>query len=265
MLLQKKVQSVRGEEKADGATGGHKADAGATLSSCQRRAFLSLGLRLGAVCLGGGLLSLLPAGPAAAETLGTGVLGSYPFKPHYAMLVYADRCTGCGACVRECHSLHDVPSYGLRLQILERQRAVGDGMAAELLHLPLLCNQCNRPPCVRTCPTRALYKDPASGIVLVDESMCIGCRACMSVCPYGALYYRQETRSVDKCDFCYRSRLNGGRQPACAEVCPAEVFYFGDLADEGSLVRNILRQQEGAVTVVRPERGTMPNVFYMKG
>lgn len=232
----------------------------------ERRRFLRLGLKIAAVVAGGSVLSLVPAPEARSELLGASVVGTHPYQPHYAMLVYKDRCIDCERCIQACRETNDVPSYGYRNGILSRKKT---GIAASKMireFLPVLCNQCNRPPCVRVCPTRATYKDKKNGIVMMNEPLCIGCKACMTACPYNARYYNRETQAVDKCDFCYRRRLQNGRTTtACVDACPAGVLYFGDLSDQQSESYKILHKPEQTVLVLRPGLGTMPNVFYLQG
>ncbi|MFN3479246.1 MAG: 4Fe-4S dicluster domain-containing protein [Thermodesulfovibrionales bacterium] len=130
----------------------------------------------------------------------------------------------------------------------------------------MLCNHCNNPPCVRACPTKATYKDKNNGIVMMEYKKCIGCKTCAVACPYNARYFNEERRAMDKCNFCYDTRLSKGEKlTACAEACPAGVRIFGDLSDPQSEVYKLVHQIEKPVWVLRPEIGAKPNVFYMKG
>jgi Fe-S-cluster-containing dehydrogenase component len=229
-----------------------------------RRQFLGYGLKITGIFLGGSLLSLTSVRRVHSALEGIGVIGSYPFSPHYAMLVRQQRCNGCNKCTEACASANDVPAYGYRNLILKKDVPAG-GAAAGSEFLPTLCNQCNRPPCVKVCPTRASYKNKKNGIVMIDGKLCIGCKACMASCPYSARYFKKESQSVDKCDFCFQTRLaQGNPQPACVEACPTGVYVFGDLHDEKSEVSKQIHAQEGTIWVLRPEIGTMPNVFYQK-
>ena len=231
----------------------------------ERRRFLRFGLQVTGVCMGGSVLSLVPAQVACRELLGASVVGTYPYQPHYAMIIYKDRCIDCERCIEACSQTNNVPSYGFRNAILSRKKT---GVAASKMireFLPVLCNQCNRPPCVRVCPTKATYKDKKNGIVMMNESLCIGCKACMTACPYNARYYNREIQAVDKCDFCYRKRLqNGETNTACAAACPADALFFGDLSEQKSEFYKLLHKPEQNILVLRPESGSMPNVFYLQ-
>ncbi len=88
----------------------------------------------------------------------------------------------------------------------------------------------------------------------------------MAACPYNARYFNEETMAVEKCDFCFNSRLSKGEKlTACAEVCPAKCRVFGDLSDPASEVYQAVHNLEKTVWVLRPDAGAKPNVFYMKG
>ena len=131
--------------------------------------------------------------------------------------------------------------------------------------MPILCNHCNNPTCVRVCPTQATYKDKTNGIVLMDPEKCIGCKTCMAACPYNARYFDEEERAIDKCNFCYDTKLkeSGGKITACAAACPADVRIFGDLTDPESDAYKLIHAPGKVFWVLRPETGTLPNVFYM--
>jgi molybdopterin-containing oxidoreductase family iron-sulfur binding subunit len=144
----------------------------------------------------------------------------------------------------------------------------------------VLCNHCERPPCVRVCPTQATFKND-DGIVAMDQHQCIGCRYCLAACPYGARSFNWTdprpfikeinddfpTRTkgvVEKCNLC-AERLARGELPACVEACRRVAGpganVFGDLADPESEVSNLLRTTN---TIRRkPSLGTAPNVFYV--
>ena len=244
-------------------SGRHKKNAG-NVSLEERRRFLSRGLKITGILAGGSMLSLVPAKRVRSELLGASVVGTYTYEPHYAMLIYNDRCIDCERCIEACKHTNNVPSYGYRITILNKKKT--DVAASKFIRefLPVLCNQCNRPPCVRVCPTKATFKDKKNGIVMMKESLCVGCKACMTACPYNARYYNRDTESVDKCDFCFRRRLqNGETNTACVEACPADALFFGDLSDQKSEIYNLLHKPEQEILVLRPESNSMPNVFYL--
>jgi Fe-S-cluster-containing dehydrogenase component len=121
------------------------------------------------------------------------------------------------------------------------------------------CNHCTDAPCVSAnCPTGASHYR-FDGTVQVDRDKCTGCKACIASCPYGARFVHPEG-FVDKCTLCVH-RLDRGGETACQEVCPTSAIEVGDLDDPRSLVS--LRLRRGSSSVVHPEAGTNPNVFYV--
>ena len=232
------------------------------LPSAERRRFLQIGLAVTGMYLGGSILSLT----SVKDVHAAGVvpeIGKYPYSPHYSMVLREHLCIDCERCKEACVKTNHVPSYGFRTTILEKRRSLGEDRF-ETIFVPVLCNHCNHPPCVRVCPTTATWKDKKTGIVVMEPSRCIGCKTCMAACPYNARYFKEETRAVDKCDFCLQSRLSKGeKNPACVEACPADVRVFGDLADPQSRVFKLLHAADTMVWVLRPETGAVPNVFYI--
>ncbi|NDY42038.1 4Fe-4S dicluster domain-containing protein [Dissulfurirhabdus thermomarina] len=236
-----------------------------TLPSAERRRFLRLGLTVTGVFAGGTVLSLTSSRPARGALVGGEMLRKDPYKPHYSMVIREDRCIDCQRCMDACVKTNDVPEYGYRTTILERELEVGPG-EKQREFMPVLCNHCNRPPCVRVCPTKATYKDEKTGIVMMHYEKCIGCKTCMAACPYNARYFNEEKRAIDKCNFCFDTRLSKGEKlTACAAACPADVRIFGDIADPDSRVYKLVHEPTRVVWVLRPETGAMPNVFYTKG
>lgn len=236
-----------------------------TLPSDERRNFLKFGLSVTGVFLGGSVLSLTSTRNAqgAVGAMPQTKAQKFPYSPHYTMVMRQNRCVDCERCKDACVKTNHVPSYGYRTTILEQEREIGAGQI-ERIFMPVLCNQCNRPPCVRVCPTTATYKDKKTGIVTMEYKKCIGCKTCMAACPYNARYFKEENRAVDKCNFCFDTRLSKGKKDtACVEACPADVRVFGDLSDTDSRVYKLIHAPEKLVWVLRPETGALPNVFYM--
>ena len=233
-----------------------------SLASDERRHFLKMGLLVTGVFAGGSLLSLVSAVDKVYAT--PGQFGEkYPYKPHYSMIVHLERCVDCERCVKACAATNKVPEYGFRTNILERQ--VPDGIDQQVEFMPVLCNQCNVPQCARVCPTSATYKHPQNGIIMMEPKKCIGCLSCQLACPYNARYFNEEKWAVDKCNFCFDTRLSKGEElTACAEACPAGVRIFGDLSDSDNRVYCEVHQTSKTVWVLRPEAGTKPNVFYTR-
>jgi len=228
----------------------------------ERRNLLKIGLVVTGVFAGGTVLSLISN--LKSVLLSGTPKDEYPYKPHYSMVIRQDRCIGCERCMKACVSTNHVPDYGWRTLVLEKEVPKAVGQKQEFI--PILCNHCNNPPCVRACPTRATYKEPRNGIVMMNEKKCIGCKSCMIACPYDARYFNEEKQAIDKCDFCFKTRLSRDEKDvACADICPADARIFGDLSDPGSRVYQLIHQLQKSVWVIREETGAKPNVFYTKG
>lgn len=235
-----------------------------SISPCERRTFLKLGFAITGLFLSGTVLSLSSVRKSAGSN---GLPGNtpFPYSPHYTMVIRERYCIDCELCKEACVAANDVPEYGHRTDILEKRRPIGDN-SHETIFMPVLCNHCNNPPCVRVCPTTATWKDSSTGTVLMNVSRCIGCKTCMTACPYNARYFKEEGRYVDKCNFCFDTRLKKeDLQTACSEACPADVRIFGDLSDQKSRVYTLLHTPETMVWVLRPESGALPNVYYTNG
>jgi len=212
----------------------------------------------------------------------------------WAMVVDTRKCrrtAGCTACIEACHAAHNVPEiaesrHEVKWIWKEKYPAafcnqVHPYTAESIrnLRVPVLCNHCDRPPCVRVCPTQATFRTQ-DGIVGMDSHRCIGCRYCLAACPYGSRSFnwldprphipaiREDypTRTkgvVEKCNFC-QERLAKGKPPACVEAsrtAGCRAISFGDLNDPESDVSSLLRTTNSIRR--KPNLGTAPSVFYI--
>lgn len=67
--------------------------------------------------------------------------------------------------------------------------------------------------------------------------------------------------TVEKCIFC-EHRVKKGELPYCVVSCPAKARIFGDLSDPNSEVAQLVKKYKG--TVLKPQKGTKPNVYYIR-
>lgn len=174
----------------------------------------------------------------------------------WAKVIDHTRCIGCHACTTACKSENEVPLSVTRTYV--KYVDVGTFPHTRRAFQVTRCNQCDHAPCVTACPTSAMFRRP-DGIVDFDKSICIGCKACIAACPYDAIFINPEDHSAEKCNFCAH-RLDVGLEPACAVVCPTEAILVGDMNDPLSKVAQIIGRD--AVTVRRPEKHTLPKLFY---
>jgi Fe-S-cluster-containing dehydrogenase component/formate-dependent nitrite reductase membrane component NrfD len=177
--------------------------------------------------------------------------------PNYGFAIDLRKCIGCHACTIACKAEHQIPIGVNRCWVKTVEQ--GTFPRTQRFFLPVLCNQCDDAPCMRICPTNALFKR-RDGIVDLNGDACIGCRACMAACPYDQLFIDPGTRTAEKCNFC-ANRVENQLLPACVSVCPTECRIFGDLDDPASEVARIAHLN--GVEVRKPEKDTIPKVFYL--
>ncbi len=143
----------------------------------------------------------------------------------YYLFQDARKCIACHSCEVSCKSNKGLPVGPRLCQIITvGPRLVGGLPRAAYTFMP--CFHCESPWCVAACPTGAMQKREKDGIVFVENSLCVGCKSCMSACPWGAPQWNAETRKVVKCDFC-KDRVDAGLKPACATICTTHCLHFG--------------------------------------
>ncbi len=187
----------------------------------------------------------------------------------YGFLYDESRCISCYACIAACSSnnyreLMEDPNPNIfwgtmatNIRIVIKEQ----GRPEQIL---LSCQHCERPPCVEVCPTGASHVDRSNGFVEIDYDKCIGCKACITACPYNARWIHPIKLKPMKCigDAC-KARIAKGEMPFCVEVCPAEARAFGDLDDPNS---EINKRIASAKTVkIKEYLGTEPKFYVVKG
>ncbi len=198
-------------------------------------------------------------GTLAACAGGTKVLASDSAtkQKRYAMVIDLRKCIGCHACSVACKSENNVPLSVWRSWVKQVER--GKFPNTQRHFLPRLCNHCDHPACVEACPTKSSYQRD-DGVVLVHEERCIGCKLCMTACPYDARFVHPDKKIVNKCTFCDH-RIDNGVVPSCVNTCQGKARIFGDLNDPTSDVAKLVARE--SVQVLKPELGTEPRVFYI--
>jgi molybdopterin-containing oxidoreductase family iron-sulfur binding subunit len=255
--------------------------------------------------LGAGALAAAMAGGAMIDMMG-GVKTTFaapasaPVKRkfRYGMVIDTRRCVGCKACVVACKAENKTPPGVSYTVVLDN--AIGNRPDDKPIFMTKPCFHCENPPCVNVCPVSATFKRERDGIVVIDYDRCIGCRYCITACPYGARYFdfgenypavsantayaqvpspeygqfrkREQDKSpignVRKCMFCLhlqdaegRYDKAAGRWPACAKTCAGHAIHFGNFNDPNSEVNTLLKERQAVR--LKEELGTEPNVYYL--
>jgi len=161
-----------------------------------------------------------------------------------ALMINYEKCTGCRLCELVCSVMHDGVSNPSRSRIKVIK------WEAEGLYIPMSCQQCEDAPCMNVCPVKAISRDETLGRVMVDYDVCIGCRACVSACPFGAMSFDVIAKKVIKCDLC-------DGEPQCVRFCEVHALEYVD-ADKVSILKQrdaahrlSVAEKEGAVLLAQ--------------
>ena len=142
------------------------------------------------------------------------------------IIIDPKKCLACRTCELQCAIVHS-KSKELVKAVCEkplpqtRVKVEGTGDLA----VPLQCRHCEDAPCVKICPTKATVKSDTEGPVLIKDGLCIGCKWCILVCPFGVIRTGREGAAVTKCDLCFE-RLEKNELPACVAACPSKALQF---------------------------------------
>ena len=234
---------------------------------------------------------------AVAVAVPTGNVQAAKSKaPRWVMVMDLRACIGCRACTVACKSENNV-ALG-RHRTVVQEKTMGTFPNVKKAFLPLLCNHCEGnkddkvPPCVKECPEfpgkRAVYVAPngnkiryrsgatykrPDGMILVDNSQCIGCGKCIDACPYGVRSFdpmlpagkKPEEQGIHKCTFCDH-RVDKGVEPSCVNTCQGGARIFGDLNDPNSRVSKLIAEHKAKGNVLLPEEKTeSTRVLYRSG
>lgn len=150
--------------------------------------------------------------------------------------IYQDqkRCIGCYACEVHCKTWNNVPVGPRFCRIIPVGPKMISGVPRQqFIFMP--CFHCEKPWCVSACPTNAMQKRPKDGIVFVEQSLCVGCKSCITACPWGVPQWNPEAGKVIKCDYC-KDRVDKGLKPACVTKCTGKSLRWVS-AEEASLLK----------------------------
>jgi len=258
-----------------------------------RRRFMKWAASVGVAAAGGMALSNFAETrskfTAMAQMAGGG-------QRRWVMVIDLERCNGCQKCTQACVDEHHIPpawgnpnynGYQEWIKVVHTSSDPND--AAQFLPMP--CFNCQNAPCVKVCPVGATYYND-EGLVVIDNTRCIGCRFCMAACPYDRRYFNwgepphtpdeqfinytpdypvpHRKGTTEKCNWCSH-RVRMGRLPACVEACHKEgmnAIFFGDANEdaitngqETLVLSETLARRSGYR--FREELGTEPSLYYL--
>jgi len=211
----------------------------------------------------------------------------------FVMVVDLAKCKNALSCQSACNKHHYITGDNAWVKIYKMQESKNTAP----YWMPTTCQHCDQPACVTVCPVDATFKR-RDGLVLIDNTRCIGCRFCMAACPYSTRVFNWSDPdqgeitlnmdmeqhghmasspdhagvpsvkgTVDKCDFCPHA-VDNGELPHCVTACPNGVFYFGDKyedtvtnGDETLRLGKLLEDKSGYRLM--ESLGTEPSVYYL--
>ncbi len=143
-------------------------------------------------------------------------------------------CFGCHACEVACKQENNLPPGPKWISV----KTVGPYFVEGKLRMdfiPMTCKHCVKAPCIEACPSEAITQRE-DGVVLMVADNCIGCLACIEVCPFGALQFNEERGIAEKCHLCHH-RIEQGQDPACVQACQAQAIHYTEISDINTATR----------------------------
>lgn len=177
------------------------------------------------------------------------------------MVIDQERCIGCEACSIACRIENQTSHFWIQIETQggdQKDTPKGKFPDLEINFLPHLCNHCDNPPCVDSCPTSALIKRE-DGPVILDKELCTGCKACISACPYDVIIFDEKNNIIEKCNLCVH-RIDQGLEPFCVICCEGQALFFGDLNDPTNKLSELISRR--GVFQLKPEEKTNPLIYY---
>jgi len=154
-------------------------------------------------------------------------------------------CNGCYTCQFMCKDEHagndwspiakpqpEVGQFWMKLE----EKVLGTVPKVKVSYRPHLCMHCDAAPCMEACRVPGAKYKRDDGLVIIDPAKCTGCRNCVDVCPYNAIYFNEDLNLAQKCTGCAHLLDNGWSEPRCADACPTLALRFMDEDDAKDLI-----------------------------
>ncbi len=195
----------------------------------------------------------------------------------FVKLIDVSKCTGCRGCQVACKNWNELPaektsflgsrslqnppelSYNTWTLIRFDEVNSEDGKLKWVMRHDA-CLHCETPACAKACPSPGALVKTAEGAVVHDPKYCIGCKACISACPFNIPRNSAAEEKMAKCSLCY-DRITNGKKPACVTACPTGCLDFGYKDDMIAKAHKKAEASKGAIYPDNHSYGT--NVLYV--
>jgi len=174
--------------------------------------------------------------------------------PQLALMFDVGRCIGCNACEVACKLEHHLGPGQFRTRIFDGTSP----RTGRIEYMDAVCQQCERPACLRACGAGAIAKRASDGVVVVDRSQCTGCQECVRACPYGVMGFDPVNKWADKCTLSLERRA-AGLPPACVAICPTHALSIGARDELSARAR-----QQGRTVRAVDHFGLEPSTIYLE-
>ena len=142
------------------------------------------------------------------------------------IIVDQEKCVGCKTCEQVCSAKQEgeINLVLSRIDIMQPRMGIEE-------NIPVVCQQCQSAPCMTICPVKAISQDEVLGRVIVDYDICIGCRMCVAICPFGCINFDGVNRKVFKCTLC-------DGDPMCVRFCQHGAIQYVEASEQGPMKRS---------------------------
>jgi len=135
------------------------------------------------------------------------------------------KCYACLGCVVECAYSKTPIAEPISFRIISQSRIEIEPVGEYAV--PVVCRHCEEAPCMLVCPTSAIHREEQGSPVLVDDELCIGCKACILACPFGMIRLNFDGKTAQKCNLC----IDTDEGPICVRTCPSGALQFKSLEE----------------------------------